>query len=198
MFSKLEFPIYEVIFDEERAVFNNVSIVNSPAIKELFIKMSDEEKTIRLSLQEDKHIVTGPVLIPDQLILRKDEKGYYYIKFSADTIKKMALEFFKKHRNTEGNVEHSISVNGVTFYESYLIDKGRGIAPFEFKDLPDGTWIMSAKIENKDLWDAIKAGDLNGFSIDAFIEYIPESIKQSETTIDSLDKLFEIINNNKN
>ena len=41
----------------------------------------------------------------------------------------MAIEFFKRDTQNNGNVMHEINVNGVTFFESFLLNKERGIAP---------------------------------------------------------------------
>lgn len=185
--------VYEVEFDDLISIFNNVSIVTMPAIEESFIKLSKTESEIKMKVDDEKHIISGPVLIPEQLIIRVDASGHkYYIKWSKETIEQVAINFFKNHRNTEGNVEHQFSVNGVTFFESFLINKERGIAPVEFKDLPDGTWVMSAKITNENVWDAIKSGELTGFSIDM------SNVGYKETKeIDSIEELLEYLKNNK-
>lgn len=185
--------IYEVEFDDLISIFNNVSIVTMPAIEESFIKLSKTESEIKMKVDDEKHIISGPVLIPEQLIIRVDASGHkYYIKWSKETIEQVAINFFKNHRNTEGNVEHQFSVNGVTFFESFLLNKERGIAPVEFKDLPDGTWVMSAKITNENVWDAIKSGELTGFSIDM------SNVGYKETKeIDSIEELLEYLKNNK-
>lgn len=185
--------VYEVEFDDLISIFNNVSIVTMPAIEESFIKLSKTENEIKMKVDDEKHIISGPVLIPEQLIIRVDASGHkYYIKWSKETIEQVAINFFKNHRNTEGNVEHQFSVNGVTFFESFLLNKERGIAPVEFKDLPDGTWIMSAKITNEDVWNAIKSGELTGFSIDM------SNVGYKETKeIDSIEELLEYLKNNK-
>ncbi len=186
-------PVFEVEFDDLMSVFNNVSIVTEPAIMENFIKLSKQDNlNIKMKIDEEKKIVSGPVLIPDQLIYRRDGYYEYYIKWSAKTIEQVAINFFQNHRNTEGNVEHQFSVNGITFYESYIINKERGLTPVEFSDLPDGTWMMTAKVNNDDVWNAIKSGELNGFSIDIANVNFAE-----DKEIDSLDELMEYIKNNK-
>ena len=36
-------------------------------------------------------------------------------------------------------------------------------------DVPIGSWLMAAKVENEDIWNKIKSGEMNGFSIEAFV-----------------------------
>lgn len=183
-------PIYDVDLND-RTIFENISIVDAPAIMEDFICLSKDTE-IKFKVNEEKRIVSGPVLIPEQPIYRRNAEGKeFYVKFDAETIKGFAEKFFKDHRNTEGNVQHEISVNGVNFFESYLLNKERGIAPIEFSDLPDGTWMASAKIENDELWALIKDGTLRGFSV-GIISSLKE-VKPKE--IKDLEEFVKVINN---
>lgn len=159
-------PLYDIEFSDETSIFNNVAIVTEPAIMETFIQLAkQEEPRIQMRIDEEKRVITGPALIPDEPIFRNQGGRRFYIKYTKDTIEKMALNFFQHHRNTEGNVEHQIPVNGITYYESYLVNKERGIAPKEF-DVPDGTWMLTAKVNNDEVWGLVKDGSLTGFSID--------------------------------
>lgn len=183
-------PLYDIEFNDETSIFNNVAIVTEPAILETFIQLSKQDDgMVQLKVDEEHRIVSGPALIPDQPIYRNQGGHKFYIKYSRETIEKMALNFFKNHRNTEGNVEHQIPVNGITYFESYIVNKDRGIAPKEF-DLPDGTWFLSAKVDNDDVWELIKNGELTGFSIDiANIRF------KEESEIDTLEDFINYLKN---
>jgi hypothetical protein len=40
-------------------------------------------------------------------------------------------------------------------------------------NVPKGTWMTSMKINNKETWNKIKAGELNGFSVEgSFLEIV--------------------------
>lgn len=182
-------PVFDLFIEDEN-IFNNVSLVDNPAIERNFIKFSAEPE-IKFKVDEEKHIVNGPVLIPGQMIYRRNSDGEeYYLRFNAKSIEDMELRFFKDHSNTNGNVMHQVEVDGVTYFESYIINKERNIAPVEFADLPDGTWVMSAKIENDELWGLIKDGTIRGFSIDAVL-----TVKPAKDEIDDLDELLDYLNN---
>lgn len=184
-------PVFSVSLEDEN-IFDNISLVDLPAIETNFIRMS-EEAEVKFSINSEKRIVSGPVLIPEQMIYRNDGKRQFYIKFSKEAIEQMALRFFKDHRNTEGNVMHQVEVDGVTFFESYLLNKERNIVPIEFQDLPEGTWFCSAKIENDEVWKLVTENKLRGFSIDAICTMTPAEEKEIET----LDELMEYLNNYK-
>lgn len=184
-------PILEIDFTDE-SIWNNISIVDRPAIERNFIKLSKQSE-VRFSINEEKREISGPVIVPDQLVYRRDEKGEYYIRFNKDVIKRMAIEFFKRDTQNNGNVMHQVDVDGITFFESYLINKDRGINPIEFNDLPDGTWIVTARVENNEVWNSVKSGELRGFSIDCFVEF-----KESKPeVINTLDELIDYLNNYK-
>lgn len=181
-------PIFSVDFTDE-STWNSISIVDFPAVEEDFIKLS-KQSDMRFSINQEKREITGPVIITDKLIYRNDRRGEYYIKIGADTIKKMAIEFFKRGTQNNGNVMHEVDVPGVTFFESYLVNKERGIQPKEFEDLPNGSWVVSAHIENDKVWDLIQSGELRGFSIDCTAAFIEE-----KDSINSLEEFFNYLNN---
>lgn len=181
-------PVFDLNITED-CFFENVSLVDEPAIERDFIKFSKEPQ-YQFSVDKDKHIVTGPVLIPDQMIYRKKGDKAFYTRFSKEAIEEMALRFFKDHRNTDGNVMHQITVDGVTYFESYILNHDRNIAPVEFADLPDGTWMMTAKIENEELWKLVKEGVIKGFSISSECVSTP-----AKDEIDDLEELMEYLNN---
>ena len=181
-------PIY-VVDINDATVFNNVSIVDMPAIERNFIQLSKQAE-IQFSVNEEKRTISGPVLIPDYPIYRRMNNEEFYIKFTAETIKNYAIKFFKDGRESEGNIQHNFGFNGITFFESFLLNKDRGIVPAEFNDLPDGTWFLSAKVENDDVWKLIKDGTLKGFSVD-----IQTSLSEEDKAIDTLEDLMDYLNN---
>ena len=64
---------------------------------------------------------------------------------------------------------------GVTMFESFISDKSRGIEPMKgFEDAPDGSWFVSMLVENDEVWDKVKQGLVNGFSIEGVFNYAPK------------------------
>jgi len=65
-------------------------------------------------------------------------------------------------------------------------------------DLPNGTWFVKMKIENEDLWQKIKEGELKGLSIEGYFTDKFESMQnQKPTDQQILEALNEIINENQ-
>lgn len=185
-------PLLRLTINGEEDGVNIISLVEFPAVERNFIQLSKE---VKLSLNEEKRELLGVALIPDFPIYRRDEQGEYYITFNAESIRKIAIDFYKKLNVNMADVEHSHDMeNGITYFQSLIIDKGQGICPTAFKDLPDGTWIVGCKIDNDEVWEAVKSGEVKGFSIDGYFHAEPEKQEEKpeeKSTIDSLDDLFD-------
>ena len=167
---------------------------NTDVVKELG-SIGEKFGLMAFAIQsESEHIITGPLMIPQQLIYRKSERfGEHYVKFSVDTIKQIAIKFSKKGYQKNVNLMHEadMQVEGLTMFESFISDTKRGIKPMEaFKDLPDGTWFGSFYVENPKVWELIKNGEVKGFSVEGMFDY-EQPISNAEAM---LAKLSEILN----
>lgn len=167
--------LHELIFDGDNidGVYG-VSLVLDPANEMEAIFLSKEKlEQWRLS-NEEKRIVISPVLIPNQKILRKSvgkDKQPGYVFMSENTIEKLQQNFWKNQYNKNSTLEHSEPIEGVYFYESWIVqdpenDKAKALG----YEVPKGTWMMAMKIDNPEIWDNyIKTGLIKGFSIDALL-----------------------------
>lgn len=159
-------------------------------------KLAQIDKT-KLSfsiISEEKRIISGALMLADELIYRNNEKmGEHYVKFSADTIKMIAIKFAKKKYQNNVNLMHDPSqkVKGVTMFESWLVDKERGIMPMKgFEGVANGSWFGSFYVENEKVWQSIKKGDYKGFSVEGLFDYV-EPISAEEN---ALKKIGELLN----
>ena len=175
-----------------------MALVDSPAIKKEFLAFSEQSELIKFAIQsESEHIITGALMIPQQLIYRNSEQfGEHYVKFSVETIKQIAIKFSKKGYQKNVNIMHEadMQVEGVTMFESFISDSKRGIKPMEaFKDLPDGTWFGSFYVENPKVWELVKSGEVKGFSVEGMFDYEApqEPLSKDEK---QLAELREILN----
>ena len=189
-----EKPLLRLEINVEEDGVNIISLVEFPAVERNFIQLSKE---VKLSLNDEKKELLGVALIPDMPIYRRDEQGEYYIVFSAESIRKIAIDFYKKLNVNMADVEHNHNIeNGITYFQSMIIDKEQGICPKAFKDLPNGTWIVGCKIDNINVWDAVKNGTVKGFSIDGiFHPEQEERMNKQRPTMDTLEELFDFLSN---
>lgn len=142
----------------------DISLVEYPAIEKNWLCFSKDKKEYVFS-SDEKHIITGAVLIPDKRIYRNDASGEYNVYFSKDTIKRISEQFFSDFKNKSFTLEHGDNTNAVVITESWIkesdIDKSVQLG----LDAPIGTWFISAKVNNESLWQDIKSGKYQGFSI---------------------------------
>ena len=122
---------------------------------------------------EDQRIITGPAMIPDRLILRRDEMGNpFHVYFSKETIRKIAEKFLKNAaHNTDINHNDEVTTEN-TLLESWIVDDPQYDKSTKLGfNVPQGTWMVSYRINDTATWQQIKNGELNGFSVTGnFIE----------------------------
>ena len=95
----------------------------------------------------------------------------------------MVEKFARMDLFKQVNLQHDDEkfVDGIYMIESYIVNSGRGIAPVEFSDIPDGSWVASYKVDNEDLWKEIVNGKkLNGFSLQGLFNLSPEKFEEAK------------------
>jgi predicted ABC-type ATPase len=172
-----------------------VSLVDRPAIQKNWNAFKNEQKFQIIS--EDKHIISGCAMLADTPIFRSDINfGDYYVAFSKDTIVKIVQKYFKKGYQNNVNLMHDPNQieTGVTMFESFISDKSRGIEPMKgFEDAPDGSWFVSMLVENDAVWEKVKQGMVNGFSIEGIFNYAPKVTKEQQI----MNEIYKILDDVK-
>ena len=189
--------IVELLIDED-ALFHGIdaiSIVDRPAIEENFIALKDQPKVELAEVDSDKKILMGAALIPDKNIYRADGENEYYIYFSKDTVRRASELFFIQGNQNKSTFEHQAELNGLTVVESWIIedevhDKSRKYG----LDMPVGTWMVSMKVENDEVWqNYVKTGLVKGFSIEGyFTDKVTMSAVANIEESEAKEMLFEI------
>lgn len=182
--------LYKVVYNpaESEGVYA-ISLVEDPAMEKFFIALSKEQEEVKLAVEGEKRLITGPVLIPNKKILRFDKGSNteYNLVFGENEIRMFSQDFMKndyQHNSTIGHDENA-AIQKLTFVESWIVedsnnDKANALG---FKDLPVGTWMASAYVEDNDTWDLIKSKKVRGFSIDSIL-----NMKKVEMSITKKNK----------
>jgi len=129
----------------------------------------------RFQTDDEKRIVLGPAMIPDQKIFRKDRNGDpYYVFFTAETIKMIAEKYMRnKYLDNNDQMHDGKAVSDVYVFESWIKESEEDkSSKYGYEDLPVGTWFVSMKVKNEDVWKKVKSGELNGFSVSGFFEEV--------------------------
>lgn len=188
------------IDDEEMTGVDKISIVRSPAIAQDFIYMNDEqiEEYKQIILEEEKRIISGPALIPNLSIIRKDENTGepYYIEYSSEQIESIVQKFFKLKDQFSINKNHKTDLSNIWIYESWIVgdnDKSKNLG----FDVPKGTWMVTLKVEDDEIWNGIKSGKYRGFSIEGLFKFKRKNKvvkqkkwKRNDITSSNVDKVM--------
>jgi len=180
---------YKVGIDSETYA---ISMVESPAIESDFVALSKEEEKRVFLESDERHMVYGAALIPDKDIYRNNGEQEFYISFTKESIEKMSQDFMKNYRQNEVTLDHEEMANDITITESWLVED-----PYKDKanalgiNVPQGTWMVGMKVNQIDVWERVKSGELKGFSVESMIS-LEDFSKQSTNnmTIETNDNMF--------
>lgn len=188
--------IVELIIDDNdlQTGIHAVSVVHSPAIEENFIALSKHEIELK-EVDTEKKILMGAALVPNKQILRADKDGNgYYIYFSEDTIKKASELFLMRSNQNNATLEHKEKLNGMSVVESWVIDNPEMDKSKEYGfNLPKGTWMISMKVNNEDVWKDVKAGKVKGFSIEGYFADKYEMSQEKNEREEIINQLKELL-----
>ena len=192
-----EAQVIELIIDEESDIagIQAISIVDNPAIEEDFIALKSQEVKLA-EVDKEKKIIMGPALIPNKKIFRKFDEQEYFIYFSEDTVKKASELFLTKGNQNNSTLEHEIKLNGLSVVESWIIEDEKQDKSNKYGfNLPVGTWMVSMKVNNDDVWNNyVKSGKVKGFSIEGhFIDAIKYEQDQELQALSIIEELTDIL-----
>ena len=185
--------------DSQELAIDAISLVTNPAIEQDFVFFGKEKNNLTFAkVDEEKRMLVSPALIPNKQIFRHDPNtdSDYYVYFSKETVRK-ASELYLKHNNHhKATYQHQDRVSGVLTVESWIKEGDQDKSKLYGYDLPDGTWFVKMKIENDDLWQKIKGGELKGLSIEGYFTDKMEKMAEKKATSEEILKaLNEIITN---
>lgn len=166
-------PIYNCsVSDFDDTGIYAMSFVDDPAIMRKFVALNKARK-VKMHTDSKKQILTGPVLLPGQMIYRNDEYGEYYMTFSAAEIEKVAAKMVKTYSavfTTTHNHTYK-TLEGTQLVEMWIVKdpKNDKSAALGIEGLTAGTLMASYKINNSDYWrDEVMTGNVVGFSLEGF------------------------------
>ena len=208
-------PLFDITLEDFEQGMYKISLVDKPAIEENFIYFNKEEKIEMFSNDEKKEVV-GPIMIPNKEILRHSpDMGYYYVRFTEDTIRDIMYKYSKEGLFNAFGVNHAYDTDDVVMLEVWMKESDNDKSKDYGYDLPNGTVFVKAKIESDELFAAIKDGEINGFSIEikadikptnnneqmnefAFAKELGKLEAQFETMMNKYEARIEALENENN
>lgn len=178
-------PVYKLVLKEGEEVsgVNYIALVDDPAIQVNWVAFDNH---LKFAADKERKIIVSPAMIPDMPIFRRTkEMGEFYVILDKDTVNAIQEKFMENGFLHNINEMHDSKkkVEGVFMKNSFVSDKQMGIYPPDaFKDLPDGTWFISYKFKDDEVWDKfVKTGEFAGVSVEGYfdIEYLKKDSEDS-------------------
>lgn len=167
------YDIVELIVDDdnEALAIDAISLVTDPAIEQDFVYFNKQRNLTLAKIDEEKRLLVSPALIPYKQIYRYDasKDKDYYVYFTEETVRKAAEAYMKHHNTNNATVQHDEKVTGVHTVESWIVqDENKDKSNLYGYNLPKGTWFVTMRVLNDDVWQRIKDGELKGLSIEGY------------------------------
>lgn len=189
-------PIYRFLVpdDDSEIGVDAVALVDYPAIEMNWQAFSSDVNKYGFKADKEKRIISGPLMVAELPIYRKDETGEYYGVFTKTDIYNIVKKFFKNGNTHQVNMMHdsSLMVSDVYMIESFIIDSERGIYSPKGYNLTEGSWFGSFKVDNDEVWDEyVKTGKFKGFSV----EGIFQTVKIDKQPKSKIEHIIDIVKN---
>jgi hypothetical protein len=162
-------PVFEMIvdYDDQTGMIRN-SFVENPAVEYERYAFSKVDNFKFKQDDSEQKFISVSILADTPILRRNDEGEEFYVVFSKETIKKIVNKFVMENLINQVSFQHNDNeiIDGVYLVEHFIIDKGRVESPL-FKDAPQGSWITTYWVKDKEQYEALKANpQFKGFSIE--------------------------------
>ena len=187
--------VFELVIDtDDESGVTAIALVDQPAIESNWMAFSKQSEYKFNIKDEEKRIIEGYFMVADLLIPRIGENGEkFFVKFSAKTIEQIREKQSRLGLTNNFNLMHDPRqiAEGVYMLDNLIIDNERGkVAPKEFEKVPNGSLWGSAKVDNDEIWNAIKAGEFSGFSVEGMFKQL-EPVEMDENLINKIRQTIQ-------
>jgi len=187
--------VFELVIDtDDESGVTAIALVDQPAIESNWMAFSKQSEYKFNVKDEEKRIIEGYFMVADLLIPRIGENGEkFFVKFSAKTIEQIREKQSRLGMTNNFNLMHDPRqiAKGVYMLDNLIIDNERGkVAPKEFEKVPNGSLWGSAKVDNDEIWNSIKAGEFSGFSVEGMFKQL-EPVTMDEDLINKIRQAIQ-------
>ena len=178
--------LFELVIDDTMDEIFALSFVSDPAI-EVHGTYFHQDKVQFKEIKEEGLFV-APILIPNKKIFRMHGAGKpYEVFFSPETIKKLSQMYLKKKYQDSITIEHEDKVKDVTLVESWIKEsKLQDKSKLYGIDVPVGSWLGTFKIDNEEIKDKFRKGEISAVSIEGLFTH--DLVKASRVDINDIEE----------
>ena len=184
---------YELKYTKGETGVFRMSTVESPAIGATLVMFDDESKLLEFA-DDEKQIIYSVAMRPNINIPRKNINGEPAMVFyTEDTVSDLQQNFFKNNSHNGATINHDKNIrNDIYAFESWIVqDPEKDKATLLGMAVEKGDWVLGQKVDNPEVWQKIKNRELQGFSIEAYLEPILTNtkIQMTQEEVDARIKL---------
>ena len=167
-----------VITDESVDEVFAISMVDDPAIEAYGNYFHKEE--VHFAEMKEEGLFMAPILIPNKKILRVDGAGVpYEVYFSPETIKRLSQMYLEKKYQDQVTLEHDSKVEGITMVESWIKESvNTDKSKLYGLNVPAGSWVGTFKIDNEEMREKFRTGEVRAVSIEGIFEHLERTPKE--------------------
>ena len=178
---------YELKYTKGEIGVFRMSTVEKPATKTTLVMFSEE----LLQFQDDeKQVIYSVAMRPNVDYPRKNIKGEPAMVFySEETVRDLQQNFFKNNAHNGATINHDKQIrNDIYAFESWIVENPeKDKATILGMQVEKGDWVLAQKVDNPEAWAKVKSGELQGFSIEAYLEPVltTNNINMTKEEIDA-------------
>lgn len=187
-------PIFSITLGELSEI-DTISLVNAPAVESTFLAFGKEEKKQEFQIVDEvKHNLMACLVRVDYPIFRLTESGEgYYVTFSKEVSQELCRRLLKGDCIQNLSLNHNGQpITGVSVQEVFLKDSSKGINPYGFESIGDGSLMIILHVEDLELWNRCLSGEFTGVSLEAYLG-IEEQFQKQFNRKNKMSKIKESI-----
>jgi len=184
---------YELKYTKGETGVFRMSTVESPAIGATLVMFDDESKLLEFA-DDEKQIIYSVAMRPNINIPRKNINGEPAMVFyTEETVSELQQNFFKNNSHNGATINHDKNIrNDIYAFESWIVqDPEKDKATLLGMSVEKGDWVLGQKVDNPEVWQKIKNKELQGFSIEAYLEPILTNTT-TEMTVEEVDARIKL------
>jgi hypothetical protein len=184
---------YELKYTKGETGVFRMSTVESPAIGATLVMFDDETKLLEFA-DDEKQIIYSVAMRPNINIPRKNINGEPAMVFyTEDTVAELQQNFFKNNSHNGVTINHDKNIrNDIYAFESWIVsDPEKDKATLLGMAVEKGDWVLGQKVDNPEVWQKIKKKELQGYSIECYLEPILTNTNV-EMTVEEVDARIKL------
>ena len=168
-------PIYKAVLSSEDDMWDFTGFVENPAHSKTTMFFNESKEKQVFDVDSERQIITGVAISVDQPIYRNDITGEYDIVFGKEETRELGRRMLASKNTGNLNINHNQKdiIKSSRLEALWFTDKLQGIevpTPFRGQNIQDGSMFVSYHIADKQEFQSLKEKNLNGFSIEVFID----------------------------